>query len=113
MTFAFGSNQRIKDSNIFEKAFRNKALTNKWFTIHLIDSNQKFARLGMVVSKRTIPKSVNRNYAKRLIRESFRLNVNLFPSLDFVVRLRRKLTEDKISEAREALLNLMLSAKKI
>lgn len=113
MSFVFGSNQRIKDSKTFEKAFRNKAITNKWFAIHLLDSGQKIARLGMVVSKRTIPKSVNRNYAKRLIRESFRLNAYMFPSLDFVIRLRRKLSEENITEAREALLQLMLSAKKL
>jgi ribonuclease P protein component len=111
VSFAFPSNSRIQQSKIFEQAFRKKALVNKWFSIHLVNSNFEFARLGMVVSKRTIPKSVNRNFAKRLIRDSFRHNSSKLPALDFIVRIRRKLTDETVLEAKEALLQLMLSAK--
>lgn len=111
MSFDFPSTQRIKQSKVFEQAFRQKGLTNKWFTIHLLNSNHELARLGMVVSKRIIPKSVNRNFAKRMIRDSFRLNSSKLPALDFIVRIRRKLTDDSVLEAKEALLQLMLNAK--
>lgn len=113
MRFTFSSSQRIRQSNEFEQAFRNKAHNNKWFAIHLRESKLEFARLGMVVSKRTIPKSVHRNVAKRLIREVFRNNSALLPALDFVVRIRRKLAKDSSVEARTALLQLMLSIKTI
>ena len=112
MTFAFPSGQRIRQSRVFLQAFRHKGLTNKWFTIHLVDSKQELARLGMVVSKRTIPKSVSRNFAKRLIRELFRLNSSKLPALDFIVRIRRNMTKDSATEAKVALLQLMLSAQK-
>ena len=112
MTFAFPSGQRIRQSRVFLQAFRHKGLTNKWFTIHLVDSKQELARLGMVVSKRTIPKSVSRNFAKRLIRELFRLNSSKLPALDFIVRIRRNMTKDTATEAKVALLQLMLSAQK-
>lgn len=56
-------------------------------------------------------KSVSRNYAKRLIREAFRLNSFQLPALDFVVRIRRSLTKETSAEAKTALLQLMLSAK--
>lgn len=112
MTFAFPSSRRIRQSKVFLQAFRHKGLTNKWFTIHLVDSKHELARLGMVVSKRTIPKSVSRNFAKRLIRELFRLNSSKLPAFDFIVRIRRNMTEDSVTEAKEALLQLMLSAKK-
>lgn len=97
---------------MFLQAFRHKGLTNKWFTIHLVDSKHELARLGMVVSKRTIPKSVSRNFAKRIIRELFRLNSSKLPAFDFIVRIRRNMTEDSVTEAKEALLQLILSAKK-
>lgn len=61
----------------------------------------------MVVSKRTMSKSVARNYAKRLIREIFRLNSSTLPALDFVVRIRRNLTKESSSEARESLIKLL------
>jgi len=112
VTFAFPSSRRIRQSKVFIQAFRHKGLTNKWFTIHLVDSKHELARLGMVVSKRTIPKSVSRNYAKRLIRELFRLNSSKLPALDFIVRIRRNMTENSATEARDALLHLMLSAQK-
>ena len=112
MTFAFPSGRRIRQSRVFLQAFRHKGLTNKWFTIHLVDSKQELARLGMVVSKRTIPKSVSRNFAKRLIRELFRLNSSKLPALDFIVRIRRNMTKDSATEAKVALLQLMLSAQK-
>jgi len=113
VSFAFSSNQRVRQSKEFEQAFRNKAYTNKWFSIHLLESKLEFARLGMVVSKRTMPKSVHRNFAKRLIREIFRYNSSQLPALDFVVRIRRKLTKDSSDDARAALLQLMLSTKSI
>lgn len=111
MSFVFPSSQRIRQSKEFEQAFRHKGLTNKWFTIHLVNANREFARLGMVVSKRTMAKSVSRNFAKRLIRETFRLNSSELPALDFVVRIRRNLTKKSTIEARSALLELMQSAK--
>ena len=112
MTFAFPSSRRIRQSKVFLHALRHKGLTNKWFTIHLVDSKLELARLGMVISKRTIPKSISRNFAKRLIRELFRLNSSKLPALDFIVRIRRNLTKDSATEAKDALLQLMLSAQK-
>jgi len=112
VNFVFPSSHRIRQSKEFELAFRQKRITNKWFVIHLVNSNRDFARLGMVVSKRTMAKSVSRNFTKRLIRETFRLNSSRLSALDYVVRIRRSLTKELSSEARIALLELMLSAKK-
>jgi ribonuclease P protein component len=95
----------------FELAFRHKGLTNKWFSIHLRDSNQAFPRLGLVVSKRIMARSVDRNFAKRIIREIFRLNSFDLPSKDFVVRIRKKLSRETSNEARAALQELILTAK--
>lgn len=111
MSFVFSASHRIRQSAEFEQAFRTKSLTNKWFSIYVIENGHEFARLGMVVSKRTMPKSVDRNYAKRLIREIFRFNSSSLPAIDFVVRIRRKLTKTAAIEARSALLQLMLNAK--
>ena len=44
------------------------------------------ARLGLIVSKRMLPRAVDRNRAKRVIRESFRHAVEL-PAMDIVVRV--------------------------
>lgn len=111
MRFLFPSSYRIRQRKEFEQAFSNKAVTNKWFTIHLVNSDHTFPRLGMIVSKRLMSKSVSRNFAKRLIRETFRLHSANLPAKDFVVRIKRGLTTNSSSEAKEALLQLMLSTK--
>lgn len=44
------------------------------------------ARLGLIVGKRVVRRAVDRNRAKRLIRESFRQREGL-PAMDIVVRV--------------------------
>jgi ribonuclease P protein component len=108
---SFPSRCRIKQRKDFEQALRSECLINKWFAVHLLKNVNNYARLGMVVSKRTMPKAVARNFAKRLIRECFRQNLSELPSHDFVVRIRRNLTHDTLHEARSALIALLLAAK--
>ena len=48
-------------------------------------------RLGMVVAKKNVSKSVERNRIKRLIRESFRHARLPLPGLDIVVLIRKGL----------------------
>lgn len=108
---SFPSRCRIKQRKDFELALRSECLINKWFAIHLFKSLNTNARLGMVVSKRTMPKAVSRNFAKRLVRECFRQNLANLPALDFVVRVKRNLSKDNSYEARSALVALLLTAK--
>jgi len=43
------------------------------------------ARLGLAISKKHAKKAVDRNRIKRIIRESFRANLQTLPSIDLVV----------------------------
>ena len=108
---SFPSRCRIKQRKDFEQALRSESMINKWFVLHLFKTVNNYARLGMVVSKRTMPKAVPRNFAKRLIRECFRHNLSGLPSQDFVVRIRRNLTHENSHEARSALTALLLATK--
>lgn len=110
--FSFPAESRIRQSREFVLAFRQKSVSNKWFSIYLTENSQHFAKLGMVVSKKIVAKSVARNFAKRLIREVFRLNTATLPALNFVIRLRRQVSKKTSNEAKVALLELMLSTYK-
>lgn len=55
----------------------------------------KKARLGIVVAKRYIPKSVDRNQAKREIRELFRVHQVKGCGIDLVVMARNTERTDK------------------
>ena len=49
-------------------------------------------RLGVVVSRRTLPAAVSRNRARRLMREAFRLNrANLRPDADLLLLARGRI----------------------
>ena len=48
------------------------------------------ARLGLVVGKKQLKRSVDRNRVKRIIREQFRCLRSSLPACDFVVRLAIK-----------------------
>jgi len=45
------------------------------------------ARLGLIISKRHLPRAVDRNRLKRLLREWFRLNQEALQGRDLLVRI--------------------------
>lgn len=104
-TLAFG--RRIRQRTEFEQAFRANRLTNKWFMVYVRKNESGFARLGLVVSKKTIPKAVARNFAKRLVREVFRRDFPAEYALDVVVRARRQINQENSAEGRQALVQLL------
>lgn len=104
--------RRIKRRVEFENALHSDCLTNKWFAVYLRKNDYGFARLGLIVGKRTMPKAVARNFAKRMIREMFRCNFALDYSLDVVVRARRQFKPETSAEGRLALTLLFQSVQK-
>ena len=56
-----------------------------------IKQHKPQTRLGMVVAKKNVSKSIERNRIKRLIRESFRHARLQLPGLDIVVLIRKGL----------------------
>lgn len=50
-------------------------------------------RLGLVISKKSARRAVDRNRIKRLTRESFRLQQHRLPAVDIVILARRGITE--------------------
>ncbi|WP_175330461.1 MULTISPECIES: ribonuclease P protein component [Candidatus Ichthyocystis] len=73
-----------------------------------------FARLGMVVPKRSTKTSVKRNLVKRLIRECFREGIDHLPKTDIVVSLKGNVSTMLKSDIRNLLYLLFhaLSEKK-
>ncbi|UOF93576.1 MAG: ribonuclease P protein component [Bordetella sp.] len=56
-----------------------------------IKGGESWPRLGLIIAKRYAKKSVTRNALKRVIRESFRIQRNIMPKNDYVVRLYKKI----------------------
>jgi ribonuclease P protein component len=70
-------------------AFR-RALRSRHFLLHYRPHEAAGARLGLVVAKRFVRRSVDRNLLRRLAREEFRLLRADLSSSDLVLRLAVK-----------------------
>ena len=73
------------------------------------------ARLGLVVAKRFLRRSVDRNLIKRLGREHFRLLRSRLPSRDLILRLAVKpktLDRQALAEEIRGLLAKMISPER-
>jgi ribonuclease P protein component len=61
-------------------------------SVQIKPNGLEYSRLGLVVAKRILPRAVDRNRARRLIREWFRRKQTEFPAQDLLVRLSNRPT---------------------
>ena len=80
--------KRLQQQEEFSLALKSQAKIEGWVAAHSIFNHLGFARLGIVVGKRVMSRAVDRNRAKRLIREVFRHEAQNLGSLDIVIRVK-------------------------
>jgi ribonuclease P protein component len=78
---------------------------DRWFRILSLASTRP--RLGMAIAKKWMPRAVDRNRVRRLIRESFRRHQASLPNRDYVVFARQDLRQYPSNEIREHLDTLL------
>ena len=73
-------------------------------SVHVRPNGLDYSRLGLVVPKRLLPRAVDRNRAKRLLREWFRRNQTVLVGRDLLVRLgtRRSQLESLVGDLERA-----------
>ena len=76
----------LKKNRDFQNVYKNgKSKANKYLVMYVLENQLDSNRLGISVSKK-VGNSVIRHHLTRLIRESYRLNKEMFNSgLDIVV----------------------------
>lgn len=99
--------RRIRQRSEFEQAFRAEQLNNKWFVVYVRKNKSGFARLGIIASKKIMPRAASRNFVKRLIRETFRCKFPVGRALDIVVRAKRQISPESLAEGQLALMQLL------
>lgn len=93
--YTFDKTRRLLTKHDYEHVFKHASkIKNHEFTLLFCRSQFKKARLGLVLSKKIINKAHDRNYIKRLLRESFRLHQCL-PAVDVVVLARPAINHAK------------------
>ena len=85
---SFAAAQRIPRSEGYGRCLKSNAISDKYFKLFFVPNQLQKARLGIVVAKRYMPKSVDRNKAKREIRDLFRVNQIKACGIDLVVMAR-------------------------
>ena len=97
----------LKKNRDFQNVYKNgKSKANKYLVMYVLENQLDSNRLGISVSKK-VGNSVIRHHLTRLIRESYRLNKDMFNSgLDIVVIARESAKDRKYKEIESALLHL-------
>lgn len=99
--------ESLKKNQDFQSVYRNgKSYANRLLVMYVLENNLDKNRLGISVSKK-VGNSVVRHHVTRLVRESYRLQENIFNSgLDIVVVARANAASASFREIGSALLHL-------
>ena len=97
----------IKKTREYQKIYkRGKSFANKYLVMYILTNERTENRLGISVSKK-VGNSVVRHRLTRLIRESYRLNKDLFiKGIDIVIVARTGAKDIDYSKVENALLHL-------
>jgi ribonuclease P protein component len=98
----------LRDSKEFQHVYRNgKRYEGVFITAFVIENQELNHRLGVTASKKALGKAVQRNRAKRLLREAFRETETLLSELttkyDWVLNAKAPVLSQKVDAPREEL----------
>lgn len=102
--FAYSSNLRLKTKHEFEKVKKaRKKFYSTAFCLNVCNNELTTPRLGLIIAKKQIKKAVDRNYIKRVVRESFRLQQHQLPLFDIIVIAQKQCLVMNHSELQDCL----------
>jgi ribonuclease P protein component len=107
----------LRGSNDFQKVYRTgKRYEGVLMTAFVLPNNLSHNRFGVTASRKALGNAVQRNRAKRLLKETFRLRrsslCSLLQKYDWVVNAKRRLPSLKVSAAIEEFESLVLRVAK-
>lgn len=96
--YTFPRSCRLLKTDDFSSVFNfSRRKSGRFLSVYVKPNFSAQARLGIVVGKKQLRTAVIRNFAKRIIREEFRLQRANLPALDFVVRVTKTVNITDVS----------------
>ena len=91
-----GVKRSIPSSEGFNEAFTkpDRKASTKHFMLLLKENDLGYARIGVAVRKKDIKLAVQRNRIRRKIKGSFRANILKLTAADYVVFVKKNITDD-------------------
>jgi ribonuclease P protein component len=98
----------LRDRSVFEAVLRTGCrISSRNFLLRAQANELTHARLGMIAGKKVAARAVDRNRAKRLIREAFRAAAAGLGAVDVTVQLRSDLRRESAQAVRGELGKLL------
>ena len=73
----------------------SRKVRSRFAVIHAVPARDTHSRLGVALTRRLVPSSVDRNLVKRIVREAFRRHGVKGAGLDCVVMLRERFQREQ------------------
>ncbi len=105
--FTLRKKERLKKVKDFKRVFdHGKSLGGSTVAFYFCSNNLGFPRAGFIASKKVSKRAVDRNRAKRLMREVFRLNKHKLKPFDIIFIARKGILGKKYSDVERDFLKL-------
>ncbi len=103
LNFGLPKDSRLRKPAEFKRVYASgRRFEGRYMTVFILPSDKPVQRLGITASKKMSNKAHDRNRAKRLLRESFRLSKSelngLEANYDWVLNSRRSLLQVKLEK---------------
>lgn len=117
LSFRLPKDNRLRKPREFRAVYAGGTrIEGRFMTVFVLPSETPFQRLGITASKKAVGNAVQRNRAKRLLREAFRLSKaelnELTGNYDWVLNARRVLLKVKLERPLEEFRQIVAKVKR-